>query len=204
MSTKSRLASLLGATERTVGRQGMFMGGWILLLWLIEIVRHVVPALNHLGVEPRRLSELPSILTAPFLHFGFGHLAANTLPLLVLGWLTLASGWRRFWIASLTIAIGAGLGVWLLARPGNHAGASLLIFGYFGYLITFGFLQRSIPWILVAVAVGGVYGSVMLAGLAPLRGAVSWEGHLFGILGGALAAWLLRPRTTPPISSLSP
>ena len=44
--------------------------------------------------------------------------------------------------------------------------------------------------VLLSLVLGGVYGS-MLWGVLPLRAGVSWEGHLFGLVGGMLAAYLL-------------
>lgn len=173
---------------------------WIALLWALEIVDVVLGnRLDNFGIEPRRIASLPAIFTAPFLHYGFGHVAANSVPLFVLGWLTLASGRSRFWTVSFIIAVSSGLAIWALARGSagdgvviKHAGASILIFGYFGFLVVFGFLRKSVLGIIVAIAVGLIYGASMLGGIVPGQEQISWEGHLFGLLGGVFAAWLLK------------
>lgn len=200
-----RLASILHTTERAVKIQGFFMLQWIGLLWLFEIVDFFwLGRLDMFGIEPRQVSDLLCIATAPFVHFGFGHLMANTIPLLVLGWLTLATGWRRFWITSIFVAGVSGLGIWIFGRSSGsvimkHGGVSTLIFGYFGYLLAFGIFQRSVLWIVISAAVGLIYGTSIFAGVLPGKAGVSWEGHLFGFVAGLMAAWLLRPRSSDSV-----
>ncbi|UZJ30735.1 rhomboid family intramembrane serine protease [Streptomyces endophytica] len=193
------------ATGRTGTRQGraklatclVLMLGWVALLWLLEGVDVITGgALDTFGIEPREPSELVDVVPAAFLHFGFGHLAANTLPLLVLGFLAaLRSGIRRFLAVVLLIILASGLGVWLTAAPGsNTAGASGVIFGLFGYLLVRGFIERSPLDIVIGLAVGAVYGSILWGALPMTAGQVSWQAHLFGLLGGITAAFTLRTR----------
>ncbi|TSB29351.1 rhomboid family intramembrane serine protease [Streptomyces sp. NBC_01525] len=176
------------------------MLGWTALLWALEVVDTVSGhALDTFGIRPRELSELADIVPAAFLHFGFGHLAANTLPLFVLGFLAaLRTGVRRFVAAVALITVVSGLGVWLTAAPySNTAGASGVVFGILGFLLVRGFTDRSLPDVLIGVGVLVVYGS-LLWGVLPVASDVSWQGHLFGLVGGVLAAFLLRalPRST--------
>ncbi|MFD9816770.1 rhomboid family intramembrane serine protease [Streptomyces sp. NPDC059080] len=178
------------------------MLGWIALLWALEVVDTVSGhALDTFGIRPRELSELADIVPAAFLHFGFGHLAANTLPLFVLGFLAaLRTGVRRFVAAVALITVVSGLGVWLTAAPySNTAGASGVVFGILGFLLVRGFTDRSLPDVLIGVGVLVVYGS-LLWGVLPVASEVSWQGHLFGLVGGVLAAFLLsgRRRTAGP------
>lgn len=165
--------------------------GFVGLLWGLEAVDWVLPAdLDLLGIFPRDTGALLGILLAPLLHVGFGHVAANTAPLAVMAFLLLTGGgWRRFWRVSLTVALVGGLGTWLVGQPGTvHLGASILVFGYFGYLVTHGALVRRAGELITAALVAVLYGS-MLLGVLPLHPGVSWEGHLFGLIGGLLAAW---------------
>ncbi|MFT5470081.1 MAG: membrane associated rhomboid family serine protease [Verrucomicrobiales bacterium] len=201
MARKSRFANKQRSkSAQRIVDQGKFMLCWIALLWILEILDVVLGhRLDNFGIEPRRLASLPAIFTAPFLHYGFGHVAANSVPLFVLGWLTLATGRSRFWTVSFVIVVVSGLAVWLLGRGSvgeglivKHAGASLLIFGYFGFLVVYGFIRRSPLWIVVAIAVGLIYGASMLGGVVPGQDQISWEGHLFGLLAGVLAAYLLK------------
>ncbi len=177
-----------------------FVGSSLALMWLLEGIDVVTGgALDSLGVSPRIIGELPQIFTAPFLHFGFGHLMANSIPFLVLGTLTRMSGRREFWVATLSSIVVSGLLTWLISAPGSvTAGASGLVFGWLGYLLLRGLFARNWVQILIAAAVFGFFGG-MLWGVFPTLPGVSWQAHLGGILGGVLAAWgLHRKANTAP------
>ncbi|UKY51067.1 rhomboid family intramembrane serine protease [Streptomyces inhibens] len=172
------------------------MLGWVALLWLLEGVDFATGgALDTFGIQPREPGELVDVVPAAFMHFGFGHLAANTLPLLLLGFVAaLRSGVRRFLAVVLLIILASGLGVWLTAAPAsNTAGASGVVFGLFGYLLVRGFIERKLLDIGIGLTVGAVYGSI-LWGALPTDSGISWQGHLFGLVGGVLAAFVLRER----------
>ncbi|MFJ9617124.1 rhomboid family intramembrane serine protease [Streptomyces noursei] len=174
----------------------VLMLGWVALLWVLEGLDTVSGnALDAFGIQPRDPAELVDVIPAAFIHFGFGHLAANTLPLLVLGFVAaLRSGIRRFLGAALLIILVSGLGVWLTAAPhSNTAGASGVVFGLFGYLLVRGFIERKLLDIGIGVTVGLIYGSI-LWGALPTTSGISWQGHLFGLVGGVLAAFVLRER----------
>ena len=181
---------------RRAKEQAVFLLGFVAALWLIELVDQLVfhQTLDRNGIRPRSANGLPGILVAPFLHGGIGHLLANSAPLLVLGWLVLLRGMAVFLTVSAIAIVVGGLGVWLFASPNTiHIGASGLIFGYLGYLLLRGYFERSVASILVAVVVGVLYGGALWSVL-PSRPGISWEGHLFGFLAGALAARLLTNR----------
>jgi membrane associated rhomboid family serine protease len=173
----------------------MLAGGFVVLLWILEIVDAASGhPLDAYGVQPRSDDGLVGIATAPLLHFGFAHLVSNTVPVLVLGFLTLATGIARGLLATAIIWIVGGVGVWLFAQPGsNHAGASVLIFGWIVFLVVRGFLNRRRTEILIGVAVFLLYSGALL-GLLPGQPGVSWQGHLFGAIGGFPAARLLTTR----------
>lgn len=158
-------------------------------MWIVELVDTVLldDRLQGNGIQPRRRDGLDGVAYAPMLHLGWPHLIANTVPFIVLGGLVTLWGWRRWFVVTvITLIVGGGL-TWLLARPGNHIGASGLVFGYFGYLVGAVFYQRRL-WPVVPAAVAIVaYGSAIVAGIAPTDG-VSWEGHAFGAAAGVLAA----------------
>lgn len=171
----------------------VLMACWVALLWVLEIIdvvsRH---ALDTFGVSPRDLGELRDVVPAAFLHFGFDHLAANTVPLLVLGFLVALAGLRRFFAVVTVIILVSGLGVWLTAPAHTTtAGASGVVFGLLGYLLIRGFVNRSAGDLVVGLLVGLVYGSV-LWGVLPTATGVSWQGHLFGLVGGVMAAFAFR------------
>ncbi|MDQ7076151.1 MAG: rhomboid family intramembrane serine protease [Gammaproteobacteria bacterium] len=161
---------------------------FIALLWLIEIINTLLGhRLNTWGILPRQLAGLPGILLWPLLHGGFFHLISNTVPLLILGYLVSLRGTKNFVHLTLFITLTSGLGVWLFARTAWHVGASGLIFGFFGYLLARGWFERSLKSAAIALLVAVVYGSLIF-GVLPRGGQVSWEGHLFGLLAGVLAA----------------
>lgn len=172
------------------------MVGWVALLWLLEIVDAVSGhALDGFGIQPRDPGELVDVVPAAFIHFGFGHVVANSVPLLVLGFLAALSGIRRFVAVCALIVVADGLGVWLVAPAHtNTAGASGVIFGLFGFLVVSGFVERRPLGILAGLLVGAVWGGSILMGLAPTRTGISWQGHLIGLAAGVAAAFVLRRR----------
>lgn len=171
---------------------------WVALLWVLEAVdQWTGHSLDSFGIRPRRLDELVDVVPAAFMHFGFAHLMANTLPLLVLGFVAALRGAGRFLAVALTIIVVSGLGVWLTApEHSNTAGASGLIFGLFGYLVVRGFVDRRITDVALGAVVAVLYGSI-LWGVLPTASGVSWQGHLFGLAGGVLAAFLTSARRAP-------
>lgn len=169
-------------------------------LWMIEIVDVVTPrsTLDWYGVHPRTLVGLRNILLAPLLHAGFGHLLANTLPLLVLGFLIIVRSRQDFVSVTLMSVLVSGLGVWLFGGSNTvHIGASGVVFGYLGYLLARGWFERSATALLLGLAALLLYGSA-LGGVLPRADGISWLAHLFGFVGGIAAAWLLVKRPTRP------
>jgi membrane associated rhomboid family serine protease len=187
MKTARRAALLEGAAV---------IGILLAVMWVVEIVNKIDgQKLDADGIYPRSLNGLPGILSAPFLHAGFGHLIGNTIPFVVLGLLIAAGGARRVIEVTVIVALVAGLGTWLTA--GSHSitiGASGIVFGYAGYLIARGFFTRRMLELGVGVLVALLFGGALAWDLVPKSG-VSWEDHLFGGIGGILAARLLTPRS---------
>lgn len=169
-----------------------------LFMWVLEIIDHAMGgALDRYGIVARNPHYFPEILSAPFLHYGFAHLMANSVPLLILGFLVAMSGVGRFLGASLIIIVASGGGVWLFGPPNTLTlGASGLVFGYFGYLLARGFVERRVADVAITIVVALVYGT-MIFGVLPADPTISWQGHLFGFLGGIFAAMVLPRRTAP-------
>jgi membrane associated rhomboid family serine protease len=168
----------------------------VALAWVMEIGDALVPGnwLDSWGIQPRTMSGLWGILFAPLLHGGLTHLMANTVPFLVLGFLVMLRGLGTFVGVSLVVMVLGGFAVWLLAPSYTiHIGASGVIFGYLGYLMSRGYFERNFGSIAIAVLVGIVYGGA-LWGVLPGQRGISWQGHLFGFLAGVAAAGLLRPQ----------
>lgn len=188
-----------GALRREVRSIALILGTLLGAMWLIEAVDFVLGgALDGYGVVPRRLTGLRGILLMPFLHGGFAHLAGNSVWLAFFGAMILVRGKGEFALVFLSSTILGGLGVWLfgdLVGPvGVHVGASGVIFGCFGYLLSMGIFERKIGSLLVSTFVLVMYGG-FLYGVLPGQAGVSWEGHLFGFLSGVLTArWVARHR----------
>lgn len=168
------------------------MGGFLVSLWSLEIVDEVVLRgnLDRHGIVPRSLDGLDGILWAPLLHGNFAHLLANSVPLLILGWLILARGGKDFAGVTAIAWLLGGLGTWMFGHSGVHIGASGVVFGYLGYLMALGYYERKFTTVLLSLGVGYFFGSCLF-GILPGQHGISWEGHLFGLLGGILAARLL-------------
>ncbi|AQP51450.1 rhomboid family intramembrane serine protease [Tessaracoccus flavescens] len=174
----------------------LVVGGLLALMWALEGLDTVTAnALDNFGIEPRQLSDLPNILWAPLLHFGWPHLISNSIPFLVLGVITYLSGPVKWLVTTVISAIFSGLAAWLLSPIGTiTAGVSGVIFGYLTYLLVRGIFSRKIGQILISLVVFVLYGSVLL-GVLPGTPGVSWLAHLGGAVGGVIAAWLLHNRS---------
>jgi len=167
-------------------------------MWAIEIVDTVAldNELQGNGIQPRRRSGFDGILWTPFLHADYGHIASNSIPMLVLGGLVAARGMRYWAGVTLTAAAVGGALTWLLGGDGNHIGASGVVFGYFGAILGAAIFERRIRAFGAALIALGFYSS-LIAGLVP-QDFVSWEGHLFGMAAGVIAAKAMaEPRLTP-------
>jgi membrane associated rhomboid family serine protease len=178
----------------SLGRAFVAMCAVIPVLYLIELLDRATG--HHLdqlgGIKPHEVSGLDGIVFAPFLHANFVHLYSNSVPLILTGTFVLARGVRRFLLVTALIAVASGLGVWLLGRGGTVViGASGIIFGYLGYLLARGIVERS-PWgIAVGLLIGLLYGT-QISGVLPTDQLISWQAHLFGFLGGVVAAIVFR------------
>ncbi|MET9920726.1 rhomboid family intramembrane serine protease [Streptomyces sp. NPDC006435] len=194
MTATSRRAAPVWSFGDRARAAAKLMLGWVALLWLLEVVDAATGhALDGFGIEPRRAAELLDVVPASFVHFGFDHVASNSVPLLVLGFLAALGGIRRFAAVAAMIVVVDGLGVWLVSpEHSNTAGASGLVFGLFGYLLVRGFVDRRFLDVVVGLAVGATWGSSILLGISPANTSVSWQGHLFGLVAGVAAAFVLR------------
>ncbi len=170
----------------------------IAVMWVTEVI-DVADGhrLDQFGIHPRDVGGLPEIISAPFLHVGFQHLIGNTIPFAIMGVAIALGGLARVAIVTAVVGLVSGLGVWLIA-PANtvHLGASGVVFGYATYLIARGIYSRRLVEIAVGVLVVGVWGLALAQSLLPQDG-ISWQAHLFGAIGGVIAASLLAKRREP-------
>jgi membrane associated rhomboid family serine protease len=179
---------------QSMKEHALLLFGLLAVMWAVEVVDFVLPMvdLDQFGIRPRSERGLLGILLSPFLHVGFGHLLSNSLPFLLLGGLVMTGGRRLFVLLSLWLTVIGGAGVWLLGGSRTvHLGASLLIFGYLGFLLSRGIAERSIGGVLVSLAILLGY-SGMLYGVLPGQPGISWLGHLCGFIAGIAGAWVIR------------
>jgi membrane associated rhomboid family serine protease len=189
-----RASALRSTIGQTLKSQAIILGSIVALMWFLEILDKLIlgGALDGWGVKPLTAIGLRGILFMPFLHKGFIHLLANTVPFVVLGWLVMVRRTADFYIVTVIAMLVGGLGVWLLGGSHIHIGASGLVFGYFGYLVFRAYFERSLKSFAIALVVIIFYGGLFLS-LFVVRAGISWQGHLFGFAGGVLAAyWLVK------------
>jgi membrane associated rhomboid family serine protease len=180
-------------------RRATALLAFVAVLWAVQLCNWIIGyGLNPLfGLIPRHVGGLDGVIAMPLLHASFAHLMANTPPLLVMGGLLVATTTRALLaVNAVVIGLGGGL-VWLLGSSAIHVGASGLVFGWFGFLVMRGLVDRSPITLGAAVLVGGLYGSI-LWGVLPGQPGVSWEAHLFGALAGAAAAVVVRTHVHAP------
>ncbi|WP_082954776.1 MULTISPECIES: rhomboid family intramembrane serine protease [unclassified Mycobacterium] len=176
---------------------------FVALLYLIELIDQLTRhSLDENGIRPLEADGLWGIVFAPVLHANWQHLMANTIPLLVLGFLMTLAGLSRFVWATAIVWILGGFGTWLIGNvgsscgPTDHIGASGLIFGWLAFLLVFGIFVRRFADIAIGLVVLFAYGGVLLGAMPVLGrcGGVSWQGHLCGAIAGVIAAyWLSAP-----------
>jgi len=185
-------------------RRATALFAFVALLWVVQVVNWITGySLNPtFGLIPRYLSGLDGVITMPLLHGSLAHLMANTPLLLVMGGLLVATTTRALLpVNAIVVGLGGGL-VWLFGSSAIHIGASGLVFGWFGFLVMRGFVDRSLITLGAALAVGVLYGSI-LWGVLPGQPGVSWEAHLFGVVAGVAAAFLVRTHVhTPRLSDV--
>ncbi len=196
LPTTNRQPPTVPTLARTVKSQVVTLAAPLGISWATLGANTLLgDALTRYGIVPRTLDGLRGILFAPFLHGSIAHLAANSVSLLILGWLVLVFGGRRqFWWVSVAAALGSGLCAWLIGTSGSvHIGASGVIFGYLGYLMLSGWFARRFWPIIASLGVTAMWGG-MIFGVMPGQLGISWQSHLGGLLGGIWAARRLHAR----------
>jgi membrane associated rhomboid family serine protease len=183
------------------------MGAFLALIWLLQVVNWAdhYQLDQEYGILPRSVGRLGDIFTAPFLHENWKHIEGNSLPLFVLGVAAAYRSLLRFAALTVFVAITSGLTVWFFQSGTTVTiGASGIIFGYFGYVLVRGIVDRNWIDLLVGLLAGAAYWSILAVALPGTPG-ISWLGHVGGLAGGVAGAWLLRTRRTAvPAGSRQP
>lgn len=144
-----------------------------------------------LGIIPRRIRGLPGIFFAPLLHANFNHIFFNSIPLLVLSNFILINGLNYFLFVTLMITVLSGITIWCFAKSGLHVGASGLITGYWGLLVSNIYQNGTLTTLILGV-VSLYYFAGIFFGIFPNEKGVSWESHLFGLLAGLATSYLFK------------
>ena len=170
-----------------IGQNFVFCLKIVMLLVAIHVLNiSSGGALMIFGIIPRRWYGLLGIIFSPFLHGSFTHLLFNSLPLIILVNVLLLGGSLHFFIISSQIAIMGGVMTWLFGRDAIHIGASGLILGYMGYVMVYGYLDPSMMTTIILLVLLYYIGGILM-GLMPSDEGVSWEGHVFGFIGGIVS-----------------
>ena len=181
------------------------MAGVLVVLWLIQIVNwadHYQITLNY-GIRPRDISSLPNVFTAPFLHFSWAHIEGNSGPLFIFGFLAAYRGVKKFVYVTILVVLTSGLTAWI-AEPANTvgAGASGVVFGYFGYIMVRGFFDRH-PIDMIIGAIMALCFAYQFTVLLPKAG-IGWQAHIGGLAGGVAAGWIFQDRRPKPATPAKP
>jgi membrane associated rhomboid family serine protease len=182
-------------------RKALFvMVGFLAILWIIQIVNwadhyHLT---SSYGIIPHNVSRLPDILTAPFLHFSWAHIEGNSGPLFIFGFLAAYRGLAKFFGVTVLVILTSGFAGWLF-ESGNSlgAGASGVVFGYFGYIMVRGFFDRHAIDMLLGVVMALCF-AYQFTVLLPHQG-IGWQTHIGGLVGGVAAGWIFRERRERPV-----
>ncbi len=153
---------------------------------------------GHLTLWPPAVAdgELYRLVTSAFLHYGLTHLLLNMWALYVMGPpLEMSLGRLRFGALYGLSALGGSVVAYLLSPLDTAtAGASGAVFGLFGAaFIVLRRLNLDVRWVALVIAVNLVF---TLVAPAVSSTAISWQGHLGGLITGTTvaAAYVYAPR----------
>ena len=188
------------------------MVSFLVIIWIVQIVNSIDNyglSLEY-GIQAREVSSLPEVFSAPFLHNSWGHIEGNSGPLFIFGFLAAYRGVKKFLAVTVLIALVSGLGAWFISESHSvTAGASGVVFGYFGYIIVRGLFDRHRIDIVIGLVMALCF-AYQFTSLLPTAAGISWQGHLFGFIGGVLGGWIFRERgrrqpadTTPSLPDLT-
>lgn len=178
-------------------------GAFLVVMYLVQLVQAFAPAsvdnsiTRFAGILPRQLDGLVGVITSPFVHGSWGHLFANSIPFLVFGFLLMVNGAKQFVAVTLLVWLVSGLGTWLTGGSNTVIiGASGIVFGWLAYLVVRGVFTRNGWQILLGLVLLAIWGGIFW-GVLPGANGISWQAHLFGAIGGVLAAFLVAKADGP-------
>ena len=168
-----------------------FLGLILLIPWSLFFISNFISSrILLLGIIPRRIIGLPGIFFAPLLHANFNHIFFNSIPLIVLSNFILINGVNYYLTVTLFITVISGAAIWCFAKPGLHVGASALITGYWGFLVSNIYQNGTLTTFILGL-LSIYYFAGLFLGIFPREKGVSWEGHLFGLLAGFATSYII-------------
>lgn len=178
--------------KRILGHSVFISTMLAVVLWLVKLFEIEFDFdFSILGILPREPTGLRGIIFSPLIHSNIEHLAANSMPFLVLNF-SLFFFYRKSAYAIFTlIYIFSGVFVWIGGREALHIGASGVIYGLAAFLFLSGVISHNIRLLTISLIVIFFYGSLFW-GIFPVKPEISWESHLWGGLSGFVLAWLYR------------
>jgi len=163
----------------------------LILMWIERFAEYAFGiSLAFLGIHPLHADGLPGIILSPFIHGGFKHLLANSVPFLILS-VALFYFYRNLAVKVLLFVwLMTGIWVWIMGREAYHIGASGLIYGMASFLFFSGVIRKNTQLAALALVVAFLYGSMIwgaVPGFFP-KEHISWESHLGGLFSGLVMA----------------
>jgi membrane associated rhomboid family serine protease len=170
---------------------------FVIILWIIQLLQWGADIdFGIFGIFPRSVSGLKGIIFSPLIHGSWSHLASNSIPLLVLGFMLIYFYRHIAYRVFLMVWLIDGIGVWLIGRDAYHIGASGIVYGMASFLFFSGLLRKNRHLLALSLTVVFIYGS-MIWGMFPYVTDISWEAHLVGFLAGILFAVYYRQQGPP-------
>lgn len=166
----------------------------IFIMYMIKILELGMDwDFTRLGVYPHAKKGVFGIFAHPFVHSGFRHLFANTIPFFFLSWCLFYFYRSIAPYIFFLIWVGCGALTFLIGKAGWHIGASGIIYGLAFFLFFSGVLRKHIPLIAISLLVTFLYGG-LIWNMLPFfaKSTTSWEGHLSGAVAGVVCAFAFR------------
>ncbi len=167
---------------------------FVIIFWIVYLLEIGLDiSLTSYGLLPRDITHWYGIFTFPFLHSGISHLLSNSSSFIVLGSLLFYFYNDKAFPVFIWSYLLSGIFTWIIGRSNIHIGSSAMIYAFAGYLFTAGVISKNVQHMAISLIVVFIYGS-MIWGIFPQQSAISWEGHLSGLVAGIILANIYRPK----------
>ena len=179
-------------------RRSSILAVLAVLLCILLIFQYGPPSLFGdvvWAIFPMNLQRWEGIWLGAFVHGSWDHLWGNVIALSVFSALFMIqfpTQWLRFWALQ---HLFASLLLWFIGNVGMdaervgsaHIGASIWVYAFGGFILTAAIIQRTKQAMSIFFLVLLIYGGFFW-GLLPVDPKVSWQGHVSGLVVGAIIA----------------